>query len=217
MWIGFRRRKSIQPEWRLSTSQANWGQRWRPHIVREHITSHSVGRWKRVWVVTPCSDVVGCHRCCLRLHPEDGGSKVLRNISYRNTKWRHNPEDLDLGLHRCENLKCRCSAVFLTRRSAIWCLPIRNMQLALFCEHGNEPSGCVWGGQFLADWVTVSFSTRTLLHGVGWLCITRNGYVSRFAIFFILATEYFVSNLTPLLCVLFLACGSVIGASFRNG
>jgi len=33
------------------------------------------------WVVTPCSDVVG--------YPI----------------WYHNPEDLDMNLHRCENLK----------------------------------------------------------------------------------------------------------------
>jgi hypothetical protein len=28
-------------------------------------------------------------------------------VSYRNTTRRHNPEDLDLNLHRCENLKFR--------------------------------------------------------------------------------------------------------------
>jgi hypothetical protein len=28
-------------------------------------------------------------------------------VSYRNSVRRHNPEDIDLNLHRCENLKCR--------------------------------------------------------------------------------------------------------------
>jgi hypothetical protein len=31
------------------------------------------------------------------LHPEDGGSKVLRNV-------RRNPEDLDFNLHSRENI-----------------------------------------------------------------------------------------------------------------
>jgi hypothetical protein len=26
-------------------------------------------------------------------------------VSYNNTTWRHNPEDLDFNLHHCENLK----------------------------------------------------------------------------------------------------------------
>jgi hypothetical protein len=33
------------------------------------------------------------------------------------------------------------------------------------CEHGNEPSGSVKSGEFLA-WVTVSFSRRIFLRGV---------------------------------------------------
>jgi len=37
------------------------------------------------------------------LHPEDGGSKILRNV---NILQRYlNPEDRDLNVHRCENLK----------------------------------------------------------------------------------------------------------------
>jgi len=32
------------------------------------------------------------------------------------------------------------------------------------CEHGNEPSG-----NFLSRWVTVSFSRRTLIHGVSYV------------------------------------------------
>jgi hypothetical protein len=33
------------------------------------------------------------------------------------------------------------------------------------CEHGNEPYGSINCGEFI-DWATVSFSRRTLLHGV---------------------------------------------------
>jgi hypothetical protein len=41
------------------------------------------------------------------------------------------------------------------------------------CEHGNEPSGSIKGGEFLrlAEH-TISFSRRTLVHGVSRL---RNG------------------------------------------
>jgi len=43
-----------------------------------------------------------------RLHPEDGGSKILRNVvSYHNTGRRYNPEDFDLNRHRRESLKTR--------------------------------------------------------------------------------------------------------------
>jgi hypothetical protein len=41
------------------------------------------------------------------------------------------------------------------------------------CEHGNEPSGSIKSGYFLASKVTISFSRRTLPYGVskqvGWL------------------------------------------------
>jgi len=45
----------------------------------------------------------------------------------------------------------------------------RASELESFCEHGNEPSGSIWDGKF--DWVTVSLSRRTLLHGVSKLFI----------------------------------------------
>jgi hypothetical protein len=44
---------------------------------------------KVVWVVTSCSIVVGYH--CFRR-----SSKTL--VSYLNTTWCHNPEDLDLNM-----------------------------------------------------------------------------------------------------------------------
>jgi hypothetical protein len=51
------------------------------------------------WVVTPCGFVVGYQRfvgpCCLHLHGE-GFSETL--VSYHNTTWRHNQEDLDLKI-----------------------------------------------------------------------------------------------------------------------
>jgi hypothetical protein len=34
------------------------------------------------------------------------------------------------------------------------------------CEHGNEPSVFIIAGNFLTSSMTVSFSRRTLLHGV---------------------------------------------------
>jgi len=33
----------------------------------------------------------------------------------------------------------------------------------------NEPLSCIKGGDFLISLVTLIFSRRTLLHGVGWL------------------------------------------------
>jgi hypothetical protein len=32
------------------------------------------------------------------------------------------------------------------------------------CEHGNEPLGSIKVGDFLTNWVTISFSRRTLFH-----------------------------------------------------
>jgi hypothetical protein len=38
-------------------------------------------------------------------------------VSYRNTTRRHNPEDLDLNLHRRENLKSRISPIYFITSS----------------------------------------------------------------------------------------------------
>jgi hypothetical protein len=38
------------------------------------------------------------------------------------------------------------------------------------CEHGNEPSGSIKCGKFLAE-RTLSFSRRTLLHGISFICV----------------------------------------------
>jgi len=37
------------------------------------------------------------------------------------------------------------------------------------CEHGNEPSGSIKAGHFLASWATFSFSRGTGLHRVSWV------------------------------------------------
>jgi len=60
------------------------------------------------WVVTPCNVVVG-HQgfrapCCLHLQGETAWTSETF-VSYHKSAWSHNPEDLDLKLHRCENLK----------------------------------------------------------------------------------------------------------------
>jgi len=39
------------------------------------------------------------------------------------------------------------------------------------CEHGNEPSRSMKGGNFLNFLVTIGFSRRTLLHGVSYVVI----------------------------------------------
>lgn len=38
--------------------------------------------------------------------------------------------------------------------------------MAVSCEHGNEPLGCVKGGEFLSGLVTINFSSRTQLHEI---------------------------------------------------
>jgi hypothetical protein len=37
------------------------------------------------------------------------------------------------------------------------------------CEHGNEPSGSIKGGNVLISSVTISFSRMTLLNGISYL------------------------------------------------
>jgi len=35
-------------------------------------------------------------------------------------------------------------------------------------EHDDGPSGSIKGGNFFTSWMAISFSRRTLFHGVGW-------------------------------------------------
>jgi hypothetical protein len=53
------------------------------------------------------------------------------------------------------------------------------------CEHGNESSGSIKAGNLLNSWVTVSFSIRTLVHGV-----SQKVKVKLSLCFFKLATRY---------------------------
>jgi len=68
------------------------------------------------WVLTPCSDVVGYQYFrkarCLHLQGEvnmEEERSSETSVYYHNTTGRHNPEELDLNLHRRENLKSRIS------------------------------------------------------------------------------------------------------------
>jgi hypothetical protein len=44
---------------------------------------------------------------------------------------------------------------------------IREVQKVGSCEHANQPSLRIKGGQFPDQLVTISFSCRTSLHGIG--------------------------------------------------
>jgi hypothetical protein len=50
---------------------------------------------------------------CFHLHSEDGGGKVLRNVGILPQDYTVSQEELDLNLHRRENLKssCLCNAL----------------------------------------------------------------------------------------------------------
>jgi hypothetical protein len=51
----------------------------------------------------------------------------------------------------------------------------RASELAGSCEHGDEPSASIEGGNFLDSWVTISFSRRSLFCGVNYpFAITRD-------------------------------------------
>jgi hypothetical protein len=47
-----------------------------------------------------------------------------------------------------------------------WIAVARNRQVAGICECGNEISGSINAGNFMNKWEHVSFSRRTLLHGI---------------------------------------------------
>jgi hypothetical protein len=47
------------------------------------------------------------------------------------------------------------------------------------CEHGNEQSGSIQAGKFLTSYMTVSFSRRTLLHGVSYCQYGENRSIAQ--------------------------------------
>jgi len=62
--------------------------------------------------LTPCSYVVGHQRfgglCCLNLHftlKMEAAESSETLVSYNNTTWHHNSDDLELNFHRREKLK----------------------------------------------------------------------------------------------------------------
>jgi len=74
------------------------------------ITLQVTATFEIFWLVTPCCVAIGYHSfgrpCCL--HPDDGGNMDFRSfgiLSHHYTRRRHNPEDLNLNLHRRESLK----------------------------------------------------------------------------------------------------------------
>jgi len=52
--------------------------------------------------------------------------------------------------------------------------------VADFCEHGNEPSGCIKkSGYCLKTWVTISFSKNVLHHGKVWNILNMNMWAGK--------------------------------------
>jgi hypothetical protein len=80
--------------------------------------------------------------------------------------------------------------------------------VAGFCEHGNEPSASIKkAGFYLKTWVTISFSTNILRHGVSINC--RDYLVSNvfLEVFWVLNREGCMWNIThkSLLCFMVLS------------
>jgi hypothetical protein len=77
------------------------------------------------WVVTPRSDLVGYQHFTLNMEAAWTSETI---VSYYNTTWHHNPEELDLKIKRCS------SNSFPKQATAILCIEIT-----------FEP--CTWGIQ----------------------------------------------------------------------
>jgi hypothetical protein len=61
-----------------------------------------IGKWPVLPTCTPGMYLCPSFSHYHSLHPDDAGSMVLQNVILPQ---HHNPEDLDLNLHCCENLK----------------------------------------------------------------------------------------------------------------
>jgi hypothetical protein len=77
---------------------------------------HDITEFKSIfkvlfWVLIPCSVVVEYQHfrgsCCFHLHfiLKMEAAQFSKMVSYHNTTWNQNPENLNLNLHCCENLK----------------------------------------------------------------------------------------------------------------
>jgi hypothetical protein len=73
-------------------------------ILTEFKVFHGCEDFSRIlWIVTPCSDMVGYHRfegpSCLQVQCEDEAAWTFETlVSYSITTRRHNPKDLELFL-----------------------------------------------------------------------------------------------------------------------
>jgi hypothetical protein len=89
----------------------------------------------------------------------------MRDV-YKSLVWKSLGKRL-LGIPRCrwkDNIKMN----FRDRGYGLDSSGSGQELVADSCEHGNEPSGSTKAWNFLTFWETISFSKRTLLHGVSY-------------------------------------------------
>jgi hypothetical protein len=95
---------------RLFKFNANCAQFWHMYYLCIYLkgTLHCNIQIVVFWIVMLCSVVIGYQHfrgpCWHHLHTYNGGSMVHQNTGLYHTTHHHNPEDLDLNHHHCENL-----------------------------------------------------------------------------------------------------------------
>jgi hypothetical protein len=103
------------------------------------------------------------------------GSVSPRYCSFSGCGWRRRPQDVEGSREYTEQAiagslqgvvlqLCGWAGAHNSSPQRIACCEM--LHLVGPCEHGNELSGSIEGGEFLTSWVTVSCWRRTLLHGV---------------------------------------------------